>query len=243
MSEPARTSSHIPLSRNVRKLLKELKYFFKRMSGGYFSINQLDRKLEQYVNYDNGFYVELGANDGITQSNSLYFELKRHWRGILIEPVPHNYLLCRKNRGQSNDIFCNACVKFGYEEKYVDITYADLMTISDNLDLDLVDKHEHLKAGQRFLKDDHDIFRFGALAATLTSILDKANAPKTIDFMSLDVEGAELEVLQGLDFDTYSFKYLLIEVRNLEKIQMYLETFGYKLENRFSEHDYLFKKI
>jgi len=53
----------------------------KLFKGGYFALNDLDKKLEKYVNYDNGFFVELGANNGIDQSNSLYFELNRGCRG------------------------------------------------------------------------------------------------------------------------------------------------------------------
>ena len=66
--------------------LRRLNYLVRKFKGGYFSINQLDKQLEQYVNYDNGFFVELGANDGVSQSNSLYFEMKRNWQGVLIEP-------------------------------------------------------------------------------------------------------------------------------------------------------------
>ena len=62
-----------------------------KLKGGYFARDELDKQLEQYVNYDNGFFVELGANDGFSQSNSLYFEIKRNWRGVLIEPTPHNF--------------------------------------------------------------------------------------------------------------------------------------------------------
>ena len=50
---------------------KKLNYVMRKIKGGYFSVNHLDKQLEQYVNYDNGFFVELGANDGISQSNSL----------------------------------------------------------------------------------------------------------------------------------------------------------------------------
>jgi hypothetical protein len=40
----------------------------------YYGLNGLDEKLESYVGYDGGFFVEIGANDGVTQSNTLYFE-------------------------------------------------------------------------------------------------------------------------------------------------------------------------
>jgi len=71
----------------------------------YFSINEIDIKIEKYLDFDNGFFVELGANDGVNQSNSLYFEKYRNWKGVLVEPIPHNYLLCKKNRSLNSKVF------------------------------------------------------------------------------------------------------------------------------------------
>ena len=228
-------------SSSVKKRISFLKTNLKR--GGYHSINQLDKKLEKYVDYDNGFYVELGANDGVEQSNSLFFELKRNWRGILIEPSPYNFILCREQRSNQNHIFCNACVGFDYKDKYVDMKYANLMSISENLNLDLNDKEAHIKSGENYLKETETVFSFGAIATTLDSLLKSAKAPKIIDFISLDVEGAELEVLKGINFDHYSFKYMLIEIRNLKPIENFLIERGYVLEKQLSEHDYLFKSV
>lgn len=228
-------------SSSVKKRISFLKTNYKR--GGYHSINQLDKQLEKYVDYDNGFYVELGANDGVEQSNSLFFELKRNWRGILIEPSPYNFILCREQRSNQNHIFCNACVGFDYKDKYVDMKYANLMSISENLNLDLNDKEAHIKSGKNYLKETETVFSFGAIAATLDSLLKSAKAPKIIDFISLDVEGAELEVLKGINFEHYSFKYMLIEIRDFKPIEDFLREQGYVLEKQLSAHDYLFKSV
>ena len=226
-----------------RSIFLRLGSLGRKSKSEYFSINRLDEQLEQYVNYDNGFFVELGANDGVSQSNSLYFEIKRNWRGILIEPSPHNFLLCKEQRSEENSIFCNACVSFDYKDKYVDIKYVNLMSISENLDLDLEDKDAHIQSGEKFLSANEEVFSFGAVAETLNSILKKSNAPKEIDFLSLDVEGAELEVLKGVDFDEFLFKFILIEVRDLKRMEVFLNQRGYMLEKQFSSHDYLFKYV
>ena len=206
----------------------------------YYGLNELDKKLEEYVNYDNGFYVELGANDGVSQSNSLYFEQHRHWRGILIEPTPHKYLACCEARGEKNAIHCNACVAFDYKDKFVEIRYANLMSVSNSLTLDLPDTDAHLNSAQQYLPKNEHSFTFGAVAKPLTDILKSSNAPSYIDFLSLDVEGAELEVLKGLDFNAYRFKYMLIESRSQEKLEEFLANHEYKLKNKLSKHDYLF---
>jgi len=223
--------------------LRERLIFFikKNFLGASFSLSKLDKKLEKYVDFDKGFFVELGANDGLTYSNSLYFELKRNWRGILIEPSPYNFKKCVANRGLNNSIFCNACVGFEYVDKYVDIKYANLMSISNNLDLDLSNKKLHIEKAKKHLRNNEIVFSFGAKSRTLNDILDEAKAPLNIDFLSLDVEGAELEVLKGIDFEKYKFKYLLIEVRDLKRMQLFLKKYNYFLLDQFSFHDYLFK--
>ena len=76
----------------------------------------VDKKLSNYLNKKNGFYIELGANDGISESNTYFLENYKDWKGILIEPIIHNYLLCKKNRSKRNKFFCNACVPFGYKK-------------------------------------------------------------------------------------------------------------------------------
>ena len=107
------------------KLRSSLKKFFFN----YFASNELDIKLEKYLNYDRGYFVELGANDGINQSNTFYFEKKRRWSGVLIEPFKINYLECKKNRSKKNKFFCTACVA-NNKIKKLKLLYANLMTTS-----------------------------------------------------------------------------------------------------------------
>lgn len=81
---------------------------------------------------------------------------------------------------------------------------------------------------------------FSARAITLTEILKKNNTPKLIDLFSLDVEGYEFEVLEGIDFKNYKFKYFLIETNNFNKLNNYLMVKKYKFVDKLSNHDYLF---
>tara|TARA_Y100000389_G_C17430154_1_gene502085 strand:- start:937 stop:1584 length:648 start_codon:yes stop_codon:yes gene_type:complete len=201
----------------------------------------LDKKIENYLNYDNGFYVELGANDGIQQSNTYYFEQYRNWKGILIEPIGQRYLECFRNRSKNNEIFCNACVSFEYKEKFVELTYSNLMTTPKNLESDLINPMEHAKSGLKFIPNEENNYTFGSLAATLNSILIKSDAPIKIDFLSLDVEGAEIEVLKGIKHNQYRFKYMCIESRNSEKLKQYLIENDYLFVEKLSKHDYLFR--
>lgn len=206
----------------------------------YFGLNNLDEKLERWLNYDGGYFVELGANNGVDQSNTLHFEKFRNWRGVLVEPTPHNFLACKKARSAASRVFCNACTAFGYPGKYVDIAYSNLMSTPLGLDSDLADPMAHAALGRQFLAPTDENFVFGALATPLNTLLQRANAPATIDLLSLDVEGAELEVLRGVDHSQFRFRYMCIESRSLERITSYLNEYGYHFVEQLSEHDYLF---
>lgn len=218
--------------------------YFKLFKRGYFALNNLDKKLFKYLDYDNGYFVELGANDGFSQSNTLAFENKRGWRGVLIEPTPHLFLSCGYYRAKpGNAIHCNACVPFDYTEKYVDIEYANLMSTSKSLPTDIEDIDAFRKSGKSHLNEFARSLQFGANARTLTSILDESNAPNMIDLLSLDVEGAEVAVLSGTDFGKYSFRYIIVECRNIDTLQTFLEQRKYTLVGNLSHHDYLFRSL
>ena len=58
----------------------------------------VDIKMLNYLNFDNGFYIECGANDGITQSNTYKLEKDKNWKGLLIEPSLFAYQKCVNNR-------------------------------------------------------------------------------------------------------------------------------------------------
>lgn len=197
--------------------------------------------LQNYLNYENGFYVELGANDGLKQSNTYYFEKYRNWSGSLIEPVPHKYLQCKKNRSKSNSIICAACVGFDYKDKFVPIIYSNLMSVATNLESDITDSMAHAELGVKSLNSEENNFVFGAVAKTLNSILINESTPSNIDFMSLDVEGAEIEVLKGIDHNTFRFKYMLIESRNISLLQSYLTEHNYEYIDSLSDRDFLFR--
>lgn len=218
-----------------------IKQFLKRaVRGRYHALNNLDRKLERYVDRDGGYYVELGANDGVTQSNTYYFEKHRGWHGLLVEPSPHNFLQCIRNRSPRNRFACAACVSFDYQPEFVRMTYSNLMSTARGLESDIADPGAHAESGRRFLGAGEPVFDFGALARPLSDLLVEAQAPASIDFLSLDVEGAEIEVLKGVDHERFRFAYILVECRELTPMQAYLEGRGYRLVEPFSAHDYLF---
>lgn len=223
-----------------RSVVRRIQFLIRKTRGGYFSINNLDKQLEKYLGHEGGYFVELGAYDGVTQSNSLYFEINKGWSGVLIEPVPHNFLLCVEQRNGNNKYFCNACTSFDYPHKYVEMQYSSLMSVSKDLDLDVEDIDAHVQESKKYFTNIEPIFSFGALARPLNDLLTEAKAPSVIDFLSLDVEGAELDVLKGINFNIYRFRYILVELRDLSRVEQFLIQHGYRLIDQLSFHDYLF---
>jgi FkbM family methyltransferase len=207
----------------------------------YFGLDELDRALSAYLDIDYGYFVELGANDGVSQSNTLHFEKFRGWSGVLVEPTPHNFLKCRANRSSHTHIFCCACTAFDYAEKFVEVAYSNLMTTPIGLDSDISDPIAHAREGRRFLAPADTVFTFGARARPLNDLLIEAGSPATIDLLSLDVEGAEMEVLKGIDHDRFRFRYICVECRDIDRMTAYLKTNGYELVEKLSGHDFLFK--
>jgi hypothetical protein len=115
----------------------------------YFGLDNLDEKLERCLDFDGGYFVELGANDGVSQSNTLYFERYRNWHGVLVEPVPHNYLHCKVRRSKATQVFCNACVSFNYRDRFVPIVYSNLMSTPVGVESDVADSLAHARSGRR----------------------------------------------------------------------------------------------
>ena len=210
---------------------------------GSFGSSGIDRKVLKSFSETkkNGFFVEVGANDGLRASNTALLEYRHNWSGILVEPIPHKFQELTQNRSKTNFFTCVACVSPAYSPNSVELIYSDTMTIALGLESDISHPEEHALTGLTFIPRERS-FRFYAKAETLQSILNRANAPAFIDFMSVDVEGAEIEVLKGIDFAKHQFGAILVESREVKIIESFLKGYGYELIAALSERDYLFKR-
>ena len=207
----------------------------------YFSLNSLDKKLEEYLDLNDGYFVELGANDGVNQSNTLYFEKFRAWHGVLIEPYLPNFNRLIRNRSSAN--FCKnaACVGPSYTDEKVTLAYSNLMTSTLGITSEIPNPVDHAVSGERFWGGKTFVFETQAL--TLNSILIEAKSPKTIDLLSIDVEGVELEILKGVNHSEFKFRFICVESRRFGVISQYLLEQDYIYVESLSSHDYLFQHI
>jgi FkbM family methyltransferase len=212
----------------------KLKTYLKKFKN-FNGYNDLDKKMLKYLNYKNGFFVDIGANDGVNQSTTWYFEKKLNWRGILIEPLPHIYNELIKNRSKENYFYNCAAVSKFYKKDRINLSYDS----------------DTLRTKFQFLEEEKNKKIVRVKAQTITNILKKTiSSEKIIDFFSLDVEGAEFEVLNGIDYNRNCINYFLIETSNSRKLKSFLTKKKFKFVSRLSNYnipelpdygDYLFK--
>ena len=229
------------------KVFKLYSYLIRKKHS--FAINRIDVNISEKFKDIPGekFYVEIGANDGVSQSNTKYLELYDGWKGILIEPIPSVFKKLQKNRAAYNFFENSACCSFEFTSPYMSLMYANLMTVSLEGESDLQDRLQHAIVGAGSLDLADKIHKFTVKASTMNSILLKHGAPRVIDFLSLDVEGSEIEVLKGIDFHKFVFKYICVETRSFETIEKFLASHEYefleKLTSGISHSDYLFRHV
>lgn len=199
------------------------------------ALNDIDRKLERHLAFRGGFFVEAGANDGYTQSNTYYLERFLGWRGVLVEPLPDLYRRCRKERTRSQ-VFCCALVAQDYAGTTASMLTANLTSLVRGAQKTAQADAAHCRRGAEIQQTG--VGELEVPARTLSSVLDEAGAQR-IDLLSLDVEGYELQVLNGLDLERHRPEYILVEARFRDEIDARLGP-RYEAVDQLSHHDVLY---
>lgn len=217
-------------------------FTYKSKIGNVFSENNLSNIVYEILRDKySGFYIEIGANDGITQSNTILLEKRNNWSGILIEPGRKNYNYCVKYRSENNSVINELCGSFEDENNQACFIDLDLMSFVRDKKSLLKDFKSHAREGRKHSRNNNLYKTQYMKIVSLDSILKKNNSPKYIDFLSLDTEGYELEILKGLNFQEYSFGCILIEVREKAVID-YMRKQKYEIWQQVSHHDYIFQR-
>lgn len=177
-----------------------------------------------------GVFLEVGANDGYDQSNTYFLERHLGWQGILVEPIRANVTLCRRRRPRSHCVWA-ACVPEGYADQYVEVAIGELDLMSVSPGLSTPDHVDRLPSHPR---------RVTAPARTMSEIIDSSPF-RHVDFMSIDVEGAEVAVLAGLDLGRHRPDLLLIETKDLDSVMEALQHAMELVGHVGAFDDYLFR--
>jgi FkbM family methyltransferase len=174
--------------------------------------------LAQFAFKRGGFFVEFGATNGIDHSNTYLLEKEFGWTGILAEPAHCWHGALRRNRKVTIDTQCvwkesNQTVPF-YETNASDLSTIDIY------------RGEDLHAGNRA----HGI-RYDVATISLQDLLIKHHAPPLIDYLSIDTEGSEFDILKHVDFERHKFRIITCEhnfTPARDKIYTLLSQNGYK---------------
>jgi FkbM family methyltransferase len=187
------------------------------------SISQLGQDinvLKFYKYKHNGFFIEIGASDGIILSNTYLLEKEYNWKGICVEPIPSNFEKLVKNRPQS---ICSSNAVYNTSGKIVEFDIANTFDLLSGISSE-IDCHKARVAANKTTITVETI--------TLLDLLDKCGAPKHIEYMSLDTEGSEYEILRVFDFSKYTFGLIDVEHNFIEpkrsQIRALLTAHGYK---------------
>ena len=195
------------------------------MKKNYFSQYSQDKFLNEVVffNKRNGFFIDIGAHDGISYSNSLFFEKFNDWSGICVEPNPIVFNKLESNRKSIN---LNVCI--GSENKKVKFTqiegYSEMLSgVTEKYDKKHIERINNailIKGGK---KSEIEVDMI-----TLDVVVALKN--KKIDFISIDTEGNEFDIINSINFDFLDVKSLVIENNyNDNRVKEYLNSLGFVL--------------
>lgn len=180
----------------------------------------------------NGFFVEFGATNGVDFNNTWLLEKEYEWNGILVEPAKFFHESLKKNRSCHIDYGCvwstsNSFINF-FEDKAPSLS--------------TINKFKNFDSHKR---EQSKIYQIETIS--LSDLLKKYNAPKKIEYLSIDTEGSEFEILNNFNFNKYEFKIITCEHnfnKNREKINNLLSKNGYiRKYVGFSDYDDWYVKI
>ena len=148
-----------------------------------------------------GFFIDIGAFDGVTISNTYTLE-QLGWEGICIEPIPEIYSLLQENR---------KCHKYNVAVSSATTSDANFLKVSKQLGLSGLAQQmpERIKKGLE--KRGLEVEQITVNTMTFDKIIKNHPDVDHVDFLSIDVEGGELDVLDTIDFERYRFGLITIE--------------------------------
>ena len=211
------------IKKNIQKLFSLFNLKIVRidslLSKNYTKLNYafLDKKNELYLKYSksqfgqdylvnlltknkNPFFVEFGAVDGIQNSNTYYLEKVLKWKGILCEPSKKFSNELKKNRNCFIDLRCV------YKSSNEKIYFTD---VSNSMGANGISKYLLKENTYRPILNQYRVN-----TVSLYDLLIHYNAPFYIDFLSIDTEGSEYDILKDFKFDKFSFGLILVEHAN-----------------------------
>lgn len=161
----------------------------------------------------NGYFVDLAAHDPVRHSNTYVLEQRFGWKGICIEPNNDRYkdLLEKRSSICINDIISSESTEVEYVFRK---NAPDIVSGTGLNHIKGFSNHPGTKKTTQAEKERGISPDWGSeirKARTLESVLDSCRSPAVIDYLSLDVEGYEYEIMKNFKFDQYIFRCITVE--------------------------------
>lgn len=186
----------------------------------------------------NGTFLDIGAYDGVTFSNSLFFEEELGWRGVCVEPNPIAFKDLVRNRPLARNF--DVCIVPGdfvgpRAVAYTHVPASPMLSgVTDKYDLRHKDRIKLESKGQEVKQMNIWAFSIGELCSFMGH---------SLDFLSLDIEGGELDILRSIDWGRHSIRYIAVENNyNDPEFERFMSCHGYVLEGLLSS-DMIFARV
>ncbi len=194
------------------------------MKNKYYSQKGQDKFLNQvfFRGKKNQFFIDIGANDGVSFSNSCFFEKTLGWRGVCVEPIPEIFKKLQINR---NCILENACIS----NENGELSFTRVKGYGEMLSgiTDQYDPAHKIRIKETIKEHGGEIEHIIVKSISLKSLIKKHNIMR-IDFVSIDTEGNEWQIISSFPFDIIKPKIFLVENNyNDTRIHNFLVSKGY----------------
>lgn len=205
-----------------RELIENVPFSMSQLGQDLFVLSELCFK-------KGGFFVEFGASNGVDLSNTYLLETKFGWAGILAEPAKiwHQSLEDNRSAFIEKDCIWNVTGE--------NLLFNEVRDKNHNGELSTIDSFSDKDIHKKSRKKGSSKYEVSTI--TLYDVLKKYNAPKTIDYLSIDTEGSEFEILKNFDFDEYNIKIITCEHNYTENRELIYEVLtGKGYERKLSEY-------
>ena len=221
---------------NPEIIFKDLLDYFLLAKGKNYSQANQDLFVLYFTNYfgKKGFFAEIGAGDGVNISNTYLLE-KIGWTGILVDPVDYS----NENMELRKCIKDNRCV---YSKTGLKIPFGEVPLLPATLESPQLQNFSAIikNANHRDFNQTNNTFTSNNGAVTiplkvrdvetvsLNDLLEQYNAPNKIDYISIDTEGSEFEIISNFDFNKYDVEIFTIEHNGANFREDMLRLLNYK---------------
>lgn len=181
-----------------------------------------------FHNKREGVFVDIGASDGVTGSNSYFFEKELGWRGICVEPIPSSFAKLEKARS------CRL-VHGAVSDRPGTASFLYVEDIPELSGLVATYHPRHLeRVGRELAEIEGTMSTMEVPCFCLGDLLDEEGITH-VDFLSLDTEGSELAILKSIDFDRFSIDVIAVENNyHNPEYHSFLASKGYRLITRLA---------